>query len=386
MAYRPDTKLVYPWGYHPKASLELFLVSDNRFDIPDELRHRDLFTATARDLLTSYADSHLGRWHSGQAPRYPNFHRDLPEYAAPYTDEKRKSYQHTFGRIWLKSLVSYGHMGLVPGDNPDTVEERFPLIDVSEAIDPSDTQATDLHPVGHMARTSVMLHETLQRAEGSRFALNPFAAYLTRAAMALHDVGENEHPGVIVETGDIVGDISAAEGKTAANRLQERLIFESILREEFSDYFDEEMIEIMSALVGHRTHDLDPPFIAAHTVQEIAHNLNSARTGMFAANLGVVCADIMRIRNIDDENREGIHIVGHSMAMAEQHVKVLHRKFTEVADETPDLYRFYDEALISDTMQELEMRAHALDENEQFIDWRTSEPIVRRYGDYQPRA
>ena len=383
MPYSPDSKLTYPYPFHPKNSLELFLVS-NRTDAPDELYERDLYATSARDLLSKYTDSHLGKWQSEQAPRYPNFHRDLPEYALPYDNTRTKSYQHTFGRILLKTMAHFGHSGIVSEDNHQSVEKRYPMIDVSDVIEPSDTQASDFHPVGHMVRTSVVLHETLRLADDSRFELPRFAKYLTRCAMALHDIGENEHPGVLVETGTIVGDISAAEGKTDANRAQERIIFESIMREEFAEYFDSEMIEIMSALVGHRIHELSPDYVAAHSVQEIAHNLNSAKTGIFAANLGMWCAQTLARHN--DDNGEGIYIIGHSMAMAEQHVTVLKKKFGQIAEETPELAAFYDQATVTDTLQHLHHKAHALDDNPQFIAWRTSEPIVKRYGEYQPVA
>ncbi|OGL21933.1 hypothetical protein A2707_01090 [Candidatus Saccharibacteria bacterium RIFCSPHIGHO2_01_FULL_45_15] len=353
--------------------------------MPDEVRERGLYYTNPKNLLTAYADSHLGKWHNDQPPRYPNFHRDLPESVTPEDSSDSSSkdfdYQMTFGRAWLKNLALLGHIGAINQDNHMTVQDRFPYIDVSDVIGGHDTQASDLHPVGHMVRTSVMLHETLNVGKKSQFQLSPYGNYLTRSAMALHDIGENEHPGVLVETGSIVGDISAAAGKTADDRAQERKILESILSNEFADYFDDEMIEIMSHLIGHRTSQLDPEFVNAHSIQEIAHNLNSLRTGLFAANVAIWCAGTLARHG--DDHTDGRFIIGHSMAMAEQHVKILSKKFNEVQEETPDVYAFYAEHQIDDAMSELQSKTHELDSNESYTSWRRSDAIVEHYGSRQ---
>ena len=378
MPYSPDSKLSYPSHFHPKSSLELFLVS-KLSSLPDGFRDRDVYSATPRLLLVQYADSHLGKWHSEQVPRYPNFHRDLPESVYPQIPDITQLYRQTFGRAWLKNFVILGELTAIRGDNPDTTDERFPDFDVSDAIGPEDTQATDLHPIGHMVRTAVMLEETLRISEGSPYQLSNVAKYLTRSAMALHDIGENEHPGIIIETGEVVGDISAATGKTDANREQERKILESILAEEFSEYFDSDMREILSGLIGHRPHELDSEYINAHAIQEIAHNLNSVRTGMFAAGVGIRHAQT----TVNQPTDHDISIVGHSMAMAEQHVKVLIKKFKEIEEDVPELYQYHKKPFIDDAMRGLKQKAHALDENEPFVRWRTSDAITAHYGDYR---
>jgi hypothetical protein len=381
MPYSPNKSFAYPQPYNPKQSLELYIISELQ-DAPAEItQRRDLFTASSRTLLTHYSESHLGQWHTEQTPRYPKFHKDMPDSVVP---DVFRNQPQKFGREWLKNFVAIGHLNGVLEDNPSTTETRFPMFDTSDIHEPSDTQASDLHPIGHMIRTSVMLDETLARGEHSPYTLSPYATYLTRSAMALHDIGENEHPGVIVETGETVGDIAATTGKTAADRAQERKILESILAEEFADYFDPEMREIISALVGHRTHGLGSEYTNAHSIQEIAHNLNSARTGIFAANLAVFCANVLARNNDDDD--QGIYLIGHSMAMAEQHVKVLSKKFEEVREETPKLYDYFNDVIIGDAMALLAQKAHALDQHESFVRWRTSEPMVAHYGEYQPTA
>lgn len=382
MTYSPDSRIAYPHSYHPKTSLELFLVSNEPQGMPESLKEKDVYVATPRTLLTQYADSHLGKWHSEQPPRYPNFHRDMPASVMPEYATDDLPFQQNFGRAWLKNFVFLGDLSVIEEDNHETTEERFPYTDVADVIDPSDTQASDLHPVGHMVRTSVVLHETLHIGTGTDHDLSAYARYITTSAMALHDSGENEHPGIIIETGSVVGDISAATGKTQDNRDQERKILESILSKEFADYFDDEMVELMSHLIGHRTSELSGEFLTAHSIQEIAHNLNSLRTGVYAANVGIWCAQTLARKH--DRGHEAISIVGHSMAMAEQHIKILSKKFDEIKEDTPDVYAFYDDAVIHSQMAHLYQKSHALDNNEHFISWRNQDAIAEQYGKYTP--
>ena len=336
--YRPESEYAYPWPYNASEdeTLDRLDYPEYQFGIPGTLAF------SPQMALMKWVISSPGHWQARQAARYPGFHRDLdstliPEVAAI----KESEFRHD-----LLEMMTFETAR--PGD---------------------DTPNRDFHPIGHMARVAYRLQQLLYPAliapKGAKG--DPFMLDVIRHSAALHDTGEAEHPGVVINHGSAVGDISAAVGKTDTNRTQERAILDDVLKDIFSEEYSVEFREAMVKIISHDTYGENKSFVLHHSVIEAAHHLNSADTGTYLGE---------KAPTVDPA-------YGNFMTLlAEQHGKVLRPKFQEIFDHSPEL----KESLgveVKIALNRLDDAIHCRDENEEWIEWRTSSKIVETFGEYE---
>lgn len=338
--YRPDSTFAYPYAYSVQGDPSLSGLDNAsyyRSDIPTDLRFSSL------DSLIKWSKSAPGSWQAQQTARYSNFHRDLPE-----------------------ALIPSAHEGLE--DEFRLTMLKFMALGMEELS--YESARTDFHPLGHMANVACYLDTVLRRTM-SFHELTPDAIRMidiNRHAAVLHDIGEIEHPGAVINHGKVVGDISSATGKTSEERQKERAIFADVLTDVFGDDYDPEFIDSMTRLVSHDLEGADKAFIEHHDRLEIAHHLNSANTAIYLGHLAC---------RVPDEYGNFLSV------LAGQGVKILANKFNEVSERSPEVSaKIQDD--IDWSMRQVKSEAHSRDENEDWLKWRMSDRVVAHYGEYTP--
>ncbi|HMI09487.1 MAG TPA: hypothetical protein VK497_03790 [Candidatus Saccharimonadales bacterium] len=346
--YSPSSEYAFPGAYDVAKDEALFaLINQKHFsDIPFVLDF------SPRDALLKWSESSPGRWQAKQTARYAGFHRDLDTRLIPDEFEGREEeFRHRL----------LGAMTLENYRNPD--HARF-----------------DFHPLGHQARVACQQEQILYPIvlSGS-VRTSPEMLDVMRHAAPIHDIAETEHPGVVIEHGSALGDISPDQeneeskdgrgnrGKTDADRQKEHDILVSLLTDLYHENYTPEMREMLVKLISHRIDGESPEFVRAHGIVETGHNFNSANTGIY---LGIQASQVNSI-------------YGNLMsALAEQHIRILRPKIQSAFDHSPELIaplKYTADKII----QDLEASAHSRDENDDFIKWRTSDKITEVLGEYQ---
>lgn len=339
-SYRPDSKFAYPYAYSVAGNPSLAPLNnlDYLSDIPTNLRFSSL------DSLVKWGQSAPGSWQSQQTARYSNFHRDLPTTLIPPT------YQGQEDEFRLNML-------------------KFMSLGMEELS--YESARSDFHPLGHMANVACYLDEVVLRRTLDLYRLKPEDTRMIdidRHTAVLHDIGEIEHPGAVVNHGKVVGDISSATGKTSEEKQNERAIFVDVLTDVFGEDYDPEFIDSMTRLVCHDLEGADKSFIAHHDRLEIAHHLNSASTAMYIGHLAC---------KLPDEYGNFLSV------LAGQGVGILTKKFEEISERSPEVSASLQDD-VDWYMQKVKSEAHSRDENPNWLKWRASDKVTKEYGEYRP--
>ena len=338
--YRPDSTFAYPYAYSTEydPTLEqLDNLSYYRSDIPTNLKF------SSRDSLIKWSKSAPGLWQAQQTARYSNFHRDLPDALIPPIYEGQEK---EFKLTMLRYIAD------------GSAELSYELA------------RTDFHPLGHMGLVACRLDYVLRRT----IPLHQLTTEDTRMidigrhTAALHDIGEIEHPGAVINHGKVVGDISSATGKTLEEKQKERAIFADVLTDVFGDDYDSDFIDSMTRLVSHDLEGADKEFIVHHDCLEIAHHLNSANTAVYIGHLAC---------KIPDEYGNFLSV------LAEQGIGILTKKFEEISERSPEISTHIQDD-IAWYVRQVKNEAHSRDENSSWLKWRLSDRVTEAYGEYKP--
>lgn len=322
--------------YHPLTTMSMFF--------PERIQDAPLSPKVA---LIHWENHVFGSWQSTQAARYPTLHRDLPQ-AVIGLDEPSEIDAFQLRQLSLMAqpptgksdALRYGHTGF------------------------------DFHPIGHMARVSVELDRLLigLRGDTARKSTS-FEQHVMRHTAALHDIGETEHPALIVHLGAVLGDIGADKGKSDDDRMLERIILKTSLDKVFPQYSPDfrEAVEYMAS------HDIDgqtEEFVACHALLEIAHELNRTETALHLGNMAVKIAQmhpkhafIMAALAGDSYRR---------MTKDDKHKKLFSHLGKDIKGQVT--------TIMSGKLSELRGAARNLNRNDAYITWRKQDAVVACFG------
>lgn len=292
--------------------------------------------------LIMWADSIPGILQSRQDCRYPTEHRDLP--------------------IELTDLEAGDAIGL------DSFRKKHLKLLVNEYRPhyKSFDQGIDFHPIGHMALTSLVLDQLIMFGPYNDQPM----IHLARHSMALHDIGETQHPVHILE-GGAIGDISAVVGKSEADRLREQEIFLDCIEAVFPETYTVEFLANMQRMVAHNTNGEDDVFKAYHSLIEAAHSINTINTGIYTG-----------IKGLNLRGGGSIHSFL-MKALAEDTYMRNFRKSLDSIKDAPDEMKVHLKRQILGALEYLYDVIRKAEDDDEYMQWRYSDPVVERYGKYE---